>query len=377
MNIEKHLERWVGAELITSDQADKIKAFEKKTPSAGWALWGISGVGIVVLMTGVISLIAAHWGDISPTVKLAVYFLVFLLLSLITIKKGKNEGLIKEVLLTFLSLYALGGVGLIGQVYNLVSDGYTGLFFWLLIIFPITLLAKSKLIQYIWFIGFTTAALIWGFETGSLDSAERNAMILISIPYFWIAIGYVLDRKANSYFFSAARVWNWLIVMLGYTLVGSFIWNQGSKNFQQEHITQWQMLPVLSIAAVIGGILSRKVSPGLVSTFALLAMIIGSGLLFIYPAIFIIEPHQIIPCILFFVTWGGFATLAALTDRKRMYDIAAFIIGARFVVVYFEVFGTLAATGIGLIISGGMILGVAYAWYKYRATLAALLKGAA
>lgn len=377
MNLEKQLERWVSASLINEDQAEKIRQFEKKTPSAGWALWGVSAIGILVLMTGVISLIASNWGDIPQIIKVISYFLLLAFFTFVTIKKGQSEGLIKECLLTSLALLALAGIGLIGQVYNLVSNGYSGIYFWLAIILPITLIAKSRLIQYLWFAGFTTATLIWGFESGSTKTIERNLMIIVSIPYIWIGIGYALDRFGRSYFLSAARVWNWLILMITYTVAGSIIWNFSSNNYLLDHIGNWKIFPIVAIILSLGCILIRKISVGLVSTCALACMILSTALLFICPLILPIEENQIIPCLLFFLAWGGLATYSALNDRRRMYDISAFIIGARFVVVYFEVFGSLAATGIGLIISGAMILGVAYAWYKYRATLANFLKGVA
>jgi hypothetical protein len=41
-------------------------------------------------------------------------------------------------------------------------------------------------------------------------------------------------------------------------------------------------------------------------------------------------------------------------------------IGARFLIVYFQVFGSLATTGFGLIISGLIIICAAVLWFKKK-----------
>jgi hypothetical protein len=81
-------------------------------------------------------------------------------------------------------------------------------------------------------------------------------------------------------------------------------------------------------------------------------------------------------CILFVLAWAGAAWIAASLKRKRLFDIATLVLGIRFIVVYFQVFGSLAATGIGLILSGGFILFVAWGWYKYRGRVAKVIQGA-
>lgn len=66
---------------------------------------------------------------------------------------------------------------------------------------------------------------------------------------------------------------------------------------------------------------------------------------------------------------------AAAASMKRLFDIASFVIAARFIVIYFEVFGDLSTTGIGLIVSGAVILAVAFIWNRGRQTVTTKLGG--
>jgi hypothetical protein len=76
--------------------------------------------------------------------------------------------------------------------------------------------------------------------------------------------------------------------------------------------------------------------------------------------------NQVLGAVGFLVVWGLAATAAALASMKRLFDFASFVIALRFVIIYFEVFGSLTTTGIGLIISGGVIITIAIYWNKLR-----------
>ena len=83
--------------------------------------------------------------------------------------------------------------------------------------------------------------------------------------------------------------------------------------------------------------------------------------------------HEILGCLLFLIAWAFAAGAAAAADRKRLFDFATLVIAVRFLTVYFEVFGSLAATGGGLILSGLVILGAAFLWNTGRKRAAELL----
>ena len=63
-------------------------------------------------------------------------------------------------------------------------------------------------------------------------------------------------------------------------------------------------------------------------------------------------------------------------EHQRTFNWVTFLIGLRFVVLYFQAVGGLAATGVGLILSGLLIIGVAWAWHSWRERLRQWTKGA-
>lgn len=61
----------------------------------------------------------------------------------------------------------------------------------------------------------------------------------------------------------------------------------------------------------------------------------------------------------------------ASVGQRRLFNWLLFLVGARFLILYFQALGGLAVTGVGLIFSGLMIIGVVYYWNKYRTGIAA------
>jgi len=54
----------------------------------------------------------------------------------------------------------------------------------------------------------------------------------------------------------------------------------------------------------------------------------------------------------------------------RLFNLCINLIGLRFLIIYFQVFGSLATTGIGLIISGLIIIGAVVGWMAFKKYIA-------
>ena len=67
--------------------------------------------------------------------------------------------------------------------------------------------------------------------------------------------------------------------------------------------------------------------------------------------------------------------LFAGLNHQRLFNLCVNLIGLRFLIIYFQVFGSLATTGIGLIVSGLIIIGAVVGWYKSRKKVQAWLGG--
>lgn len=380
MNIEHLLENWVKARLIDQKQAESILQYEQDQPSASWVIFGLCSLGVIVAMTGVISIIAANWDSISPFTKLTAYFVSLVLLAAGVVRYRNSATPLKESLLTAFGLYVLAGIGLIGQIYSIESDGYSAIFFWLAIILPVVLSTRGQLLNNIWFIGFAIGISLWNvsnFDKLPISSASDRFAFSAALPYFFLALGYGLDHLLSPYYCRAARFWSFVTLLIPYALAGNFLWIEGSLRIFLEESRPSPILPLFGAALAVAATVLRKTQPGRLLTRAICFTIAISVLLTIFPFIRPIGEHEIVGCGLFLLAWGGAATIAAAIQRKGLFDFAATIIGVRFIVVYFEVFGSLAATGAGLIISGGVILGIAWLWYRYRGKFASAIREAA
>jgi hypothetical protein len=75
------------------------------------------------------------------------------------------------------------------------------------------------------------------------------------------------------------------------------------------------------------------------------------------------------------LVWLLAAAAAGMAGRRALYNIATFVIAVRFIIVYFQAFGDLTTTGIGLIVSGVAIISIGLAWNRIRRTLFSALQG--
>lgn len=382
MNIEKYLERWEQAGIIQKEQSAKILKYEQEQPSASWVIFGLSGLGVAVVMTGLISLIAANWIYLSTVAKLVSYFILLGTLGYFTYKRSPVPGVVRESLLTAYGLLVLAGIGLIAQIYHVQADGHQAIFFWLVIILPVVLATSSRLLNNIWFVGFALATTLWVMDSNWNPSTSgpelTRAFIAAAAPYVFLAIGYSLPKIISEQFCNAARFWSYVTILIPFAIFGNLAWAHTKEGLIDMGIGSLPLIPLFAAALAIVCVLLRKIQQGAFLTYAICGTITATAILFLTPLIVeLTEDHEIIGCALFILAWCGSATIAAAIQRRRLFDFAALVIAVRFIVVYFEVFGSLAATGLGLILSGGVILGTAFLWHKYRGQVAKTIQEAA
>jgi hypothetical protein len=118
---------------------------------------------------------------------------------------------------------------------------------------------------------------------------------------------------------------------------------------------------------------------------ALLLGALGLLLLYYYPGGLFINNHtdpeiwldnELRASLLSLAILFLYAIHAGNIGHQRVFNFVTFLIGLRFVVLYFQAMGGLAATGVGLIISGMLIIAVAWAWHTGRERLRSWVKGA-
>lgn len=380
--LEERVKVWKDHDFITSEQAQKIVTFENSNPGRSWIAYGVAAIGLVAIATGFISIIAANWESISDPTKLALYFIIQTILGLGFWKFSGKSGLTREILLSLFALFVLGGIGLVGQIFHLESDGWQGLRFWLILILPITFLAQSRFLPNIWFAGLYTTLAIWygsaerNFisDYSAREAAEISRMMLpLTFTYGIIAIGALTKKLEFTSFINAARLWGWLVLLGGVATVTNILWTHRNINDPVFPFSIGLVPFIFSLVAAGCYFLRSKIPDERKGALVLMILSPLSCLLLILPLTMQRIGHDILGIAFFLLEFGLAAAAAALLNRKRLFDLATFVIAIRFIVAYFEVFGSLAATGVGLIISGLVILGAVWGWYKLRSHFALLL----
>jgi uncharacterized membrane protein len=368
--LQKKVASWVEHGLLTPEQAERIVAHESREPERPWTLYGIAGIGVTALATGFVSLIAANWDDIPPWVKLACYFLLQAGVGYGFLRSAARPGLIRE---TWLSLFVplfLAGIGLIAQLHNLHGDGWQALLLWEAITLPAVWLAQSSTLVHLWTVAVMVTSVIWAsaYRSGGIPEFGR-ACIVATVPVAYLAIGFWSEhvRSFNRYLRSAGFVWGMAAVLLIGTPVANALWNEspGEHLAHAGYLTlPWCALIAASLGAWYRPQVKREVK------LTMVALLLTSGVCLTLPLFFGSSSDsvgiKIVGAAGFFGTWILAAAAAAYSHHKRWFDLASLVIALRVVVVYFEVFGSLAMTGLGLIFSGIVILGIAFAWHRFR-----------
>ena len=386
MKLDKKLINWQENALISAQQRQAIVEYEAlHKQNNHWFLYGFLLLGAAITGIGIISIIAANWADIPEWLKLSADFMGLGLLGLgiFYLHIQPKNSVWTEVLLLSFQLLCLASIGLIAQIYH--SDGmwYHVLLLWSVITFPITLYAQRHFASFIW-VSLFLLGFIWslvefqsqllGLNQGIWEFESKLSMVLLMTMLLSITLVYF--AKKYQYHPLANNLQAWFVVSALSCLVFADIlyWLPFSDWKEGSHILSSGMtfMPVYIIASILSGLilLSRQYRPlskgVLLLAIALLLLLYHPYLLIAIDAEFrLIVPILIISILMLYALHLG------ISGQQVLFNVVTFLIGLRFLMIYFEVIGSLAATGMGLIFSGLLIITVSYAWYRARHPLQA------
>ena len=190
MNVPEALDRWVTANLIERNTADRILQFEKDTSKEGlrWPAILAIGFGALMLCAGILLFVAAHWDRLSPVQRFALVLAMVALFHLAAAGLGgKSPSL--GIALHLAGTTCLGaGVYMAAQIFNLEEHWPGGIMLWalgavlawlVLRQWPQALLA-SMLIPW-WLVGEWTVA-TEGYR-GTAWNIAAQGLLLLAILY--------------------------------------------------------------------------------------------------------------------------------------------------------------------------------------------------
>lgn len=368
--LEKSLVRWVSMGFIDQRQADTIQQYETSHADNSWILYGLLVLGAIIISIGVISVIAANWQYIPPSVKLFMDFATLFITAMLAVYAfNRGKDILFEIILLFFMLLCLASIGLISQIYNTGGEFYQALMLWAVITFPVTLFARDKLVHmvvpFIWLGGFLFALANTMLYSPLFFQFHFNFLAVAMIMPLFCACLILLGERLSfqTGYVRALQAWFFISGFIALGIIESETASELSiYNIMAPYLCGY----LLAILTAIGIISSRDYNKAQKSVLLLaLAIFILS-----FHISIIMPDASLTYAVLTIAILGLIAIFIASTHHRRLFNLLLFFIGIRFLILYFQALGGLAMTGIGLIISGLIIICMTYLWHKYRTNIA-------
>ncbi len=314
MRLHKHLAMWEKAKLITSKQSTAIWEFEQnkgqRRVQSAFLLLGIFCIGL-----GIIGLIASNWDFIPDWTKLTGCFaLLAVPLSCAYAADTRQKEVFFELMLFAAFLMIGATIGLVSQIYHLAADIDKGLLTWSLVSLPLVLLSCRLLLPFVWL-----------------------PLLLAGLPLETL-LDPVFDLWKETLYF-------------GTLLVGAFfaVLSCAARHIQKTYpeialskaVFVWSLVS-LYITFIIGDTMIRSFYDGMPG-------------LSLFRSLMLMVPFI-----------GGMSYLSYATDHIKSFYANVIFGGFYMFSLYLSAFYSLATTGVGLIISGLLIIGFALLFRKIR-----------
>jgi uncharacterized membrane protein len=370
VRLERQVQRWQEAGIIDATTAERIITHERRA-SRPVLLLAIGGLGAFAIGVGVLSVIAANWGDIPRLVKLLAMLglLGANAYGLLRVRDRQHRWLTDALALIYFAL-TLVSIVLVGQTYQLAGEPYQALLLWLVAGSPALWLAEGAFAALV-FVGALTVTCAASFDplvdllghdhqakilvrAGLWSAAVFGPLIVASLP--------ALQRLRPA--FAATYEWlGWGMFVLAASC-GVHAWYLSLNTHDVRDM--WVGARVVSVFVVLAlwrvqGLASRA------HTYGLLPARVLIGLASVVTGLGVLVPHAPIAMVgaLGFVTvWALVAWCGYHAQATQIVNLATAVIAVRVFVAYIEVFGSMLATGAGLIVSGVLLLALVWWWVR-------------
>jgi uncharacterized membrane protein len=361
MDLEQKLKRWTEARLVSSEQAERILAFEKERerPTLLYAVAGLAGLAVAI---GLVSIVAANWDLIPGRMKLALDAVVVIGLGQAVVHLGTRQpAWLEEAARVAYHGLVLASIALVGQVYQLGGNAAQALLAWSVLTFPLMALGRSARVGLLWLIGLQVTYFVGLSELaeGGGSRADHALAAAYWAPLAALALGRTrwLRRLRSEYAeVLRAAAWVELVLLSGAASLAFY------DTLAQGERTPWLVVGV-SLVATAWLCYQTEPTPAGRAQRSLLAIAFAACHLPLF------MPHGKWPlaaALAFIVVFAVVALAAHRKGRSKLLHLATAAIGLRLLMIYFEVFGTLLDTGLGLTLGGLLTLLVTWFWARKR-----------
>lgn len=380
MFANRYLTRWRAAGLIDDDALRRIASWELTQARPVW-LWALAGLGAFAVGMGVLAVVAANWERIPGWLKIAVN---------LGLNAGAAAGVFiawqrgwektREILALLLSGLVLSGIALISQVYQLHGDIWLALLVWMAICTPfVALVTRSRVLGVAWSLAAATTY-VTALDTLApvLDRllGGESVMLLAWVPgLLLLAVGVArgawMECRGQGNAIAACGLLA-LLVAAGIPQLLVFNAREGAGVLVAVVVT-------LLVAALLWQARGRDPAG---ATALMVIVLAGLGTWLATMAIWNFAGSEgrtfwsrrsadglpyLGATLVFIAFWAVVSWLALRAGRRGLFACAFGVIVVRVFIIYWEAFGGLLNTGLGLISGGVLCLGLAaLGWHIAR-----------
>jgi uncharacterized membrane protein len=361
MDLEQKLKRWKAAQLVSPEQAERILAFEKQRarPTLLYAVAGLAGLAVAI---GLVSIVAANWDLIPGRMKLALDAVLVISMGQALVHLGtRPPAWLEEAARVAYYGLVLASIALVGQVYQLGGGAAQALLAWSALTFPLMALGRSARVGFLWWLGLqvTYFVCLSRLAEGGGGRADHALAAVYWAPLATLALGRARWlRRLRPEYADVLRGAGWaeLVLLASAASLGFY------EPLAQGERTPWLVVGV-SLVATAWLCYQTQPTPAGRAQRSLLAVAFAGCHLPLF------MPHgkwPLVAALAFIVVFAVVALAAHRGGRSRLLHLATAAIGLRLLVIYFEVFGSLLDTGVGLVLGGLLTLLVTWFWARKR-----------
>lgn len=377
--LQKSLREWREHQLINEEQYQKIIEYESQKPESSWILTSILILGAAIIGVGVISVIAANWDLIPASIKLLNNFLLLGLTSYVLFQSWKAQKYIRyEALLFFYVILCLASIGLISQVFHTGGKLYQALLLWSVLTFAAIATAKHFFVPFLWSGAFLASIAYMAADSDFFELLfAKHFQAIMAAATLLSAVLTVVFKTLSDDEAPLTRAFRYWIVVSG---LFAILWVEFDSGYRSFEVVFRPYVPAYLFAAVTFVSLMlradyRKIQKVVLSCCLLLFLSLMHMRMLDKAVVF----DSLVYSLLIAGLTVGILSLMAVylvsIKSEKLFQIFLFFIGIRFLVLYFQALGGLAYTGIGLIISGLIVVASATLWNKYRKKITHWVEG--
>ncbi len=357
MRLKNKLLKWQNANLITAEQSAAIIEFESQSTLPQF-LRGTTGIGVLAILLGVLSLVAANWQYLGGATKILLHLCLngAVAAAIWSLPPARQNW--REALLLGLFGLTLTFIALLGQVFQTQAPDWQPLGLWLLMTSPMLFIwARWQLTVTAWLCSLLFFVFVVLFEL------DPPIIVLQSLPLLL----FILLLPASISRLAAWPVWPQTIRNLSLALTAALVtmaqsaWSVDSNQLYQDMVQMQknyfprEMFFIACAGLLVWALMVRQRllndPEHRLTQFVLLS--IGLGFM---P---LLLPHgewALASMLGFIVYWLYLGWVGATLHLRWLFNLAFWFIALRLCVGYLELFGSLLQTGFGLIVTGIALL---------------------